>query len=102
MRYQGFYHNAVGVAHNHIHGSANCVQCGGPCQITDPTQAAYTGLIRSLMEAEQYGMGRVPYQTEYFLREQGIDLKEWRKAKRPSATQEQPAAPARLPGQEPR
>lgn len=88
MRYRGFDHKAVGIAHNHINGSANCVQCGGPCQITDPTQAAYTGLIRSLLEAEEHGGVKVTYLSEHFLREHGIDLKEWRKSKRPSATQE--------------
>jgi len=71
---RGFDHAAIGVAHNHLQGSAHCVECLGPCQLTDPTQSAYTGLIRALLESEVYGHGKMPYQAEWFLKEHGIDV----------------------------
>lgn len=73
----GFDHRAIGIAHNHIHGSANCFQCGGPCAITDPTQAAYTGLIRWLLESEPR-YGNMPFMAESFLVEHDINVILWR------------------------
>lgn len=78
-----FPHDAVGIAHNHRHGSANCIQCDGPCRITEPTETAYTGLIRALLESEEYGYGKVPFSAESFLEKHGINLKDWRNAERP-------------------
>jgi len=74
-----FDHKAIGIAHNHMQGSAHCVECGGACQITDPTQTAYTGLIRALFESEVWGNHKIPYQAERFLREHGIDVDAFRR-----------------------
>ena len=50
-----FNHHAQGIAHNHMQGSSNCVECAGECKLTDPTQQAYTCLIRVLFEVEDHG-----------------------------------------------
>ena len=82
-----FNHHAHGIAHNHMQGSANCVECCGQCQITDPTQQAYTCLIRLLFDLEEtdrnYWMAgklgfRIPYRVEKFLWDHGIDVDKFR------------------------
>ena len=83
-----FNHHAQGIAHNHMQGSSNCVECAGPCRLTDPTQAAYTGLIRVLFEVEDHEKGlwmsgnpgfKIPYRVERFLWDHGIDVERFRK-----------------------
>lgn len=72
-----FKHDSIGVAHDHMGGSGHCVECSGPCNISDPTQAAYTCLIRSLFESEQYN-GKMPYMAERCLIEHGINVESFR------------------------
>ena len=74
-----FNHHAQGIAHNHLQGSSNCVECAGPCRLTDPTQQAYTSLIRVLFEVEDHGGWKIPYRVEKFLWDHGIDVERFRK-----------------------
>jgi hypothetical protein len=69
-----FDHHAVPVFHDHLEGSNHCVECAGPCTLTDPTQAAMTSLIRSLFDSEAVTSSEIPYQIVAWMGERGIDV----------------------------
>jgi hypothetical protein len=73
-----FNHDSVPVFHNHFNGSARCVECAGPCKLTDPTQQALTCIVRTLWEQSTgLPLGRndaVPSLVRRALEEHGIDL----------------------------
>ena len=68
-----FNHAARAVFHDHMNGSATCVECGGPCRLTDATQAAYTSLVRSICESIEHGQA-IPYQVVKTLARNGVDV----------------------------
>lgn len=66
--------------HDHLDGSAYCVQCGGECKLVGEAMVL-AGLVRTLFEGERYH-GTMPYQAQRFLENMGLNVAGWRKAAR--------------------
>lgn len=82
-----FDHKAIPVFHDHLEGSAHCIECQGPCRLTDPTQQALTSLVRALFEAEARGFkpDPIPYRIQQWFEGRGIDVNKFREHARAAA-----------------
>jgi hypothetical protein len=76
----GFDHEAKPVLHNHLNGSAHCLECQGRCTITDPTQAALTSIVRELIDTYNYTHQPFPQTVASILGRHGIEVEAMLKA----------------------
>ncbi len=77
-----FNHAAIAICHNHIHGSAHCIECAGPCKLLEQTAQALTCIARSLVECAELGE-QISWRVKRAFKNHGIDLDAMAKAPLP-------------------
>ena len=80
-----FDHQAQAVCHNHLNGSAHCLECGGPCVIRDATQAALTCIVRGIIAMAEINHSPIPHYLTRILQEHGVNVEAMRVAAKEAA-----------------